>query len=93
VQWETEEVCEEGGSGHWRRVTCCYVRGALGEIGRSRVVVVYHEGADFGIRDEWRTLAAALVEDEEVGRVVGFHESTLKRAVDCVAFAQQMDVD
>jgi hypothetical protein len=69
------------------------VRGALGKIGRSGMVVVYHKRAHFGIRDNWRALAAALVEDENVGRIMGFHESALGRAVDCVAFAQQMDFD
>jgi hypothetical protein len=49
------------------------VGGALGEIGWSCVVVVYYKGADFGIRDEWRALATALVKDEDVRRVVGFH--------------------
>ena len=34
-----------------------------------------------------------MIEDEDVGRVIGFHESALRRAVDVGAFAQYMDVD
>jgi len=57
------------------------------------VVVVNDERADIGVRDEGRALAAALVEDEDVGWMIGFHESALGRAVDVGAFAQYMYVD
>lgn len=56
-------------------------------------MVVDDQRADVGIRNKWRALAAALIKDEDVGRMVGFHGSALRRAVDVGAFAQYMDVD
>ena len=56
-------------------------------------MVVDNERADIGVRDEWRALAAALIEDEDIGRIISFHENALRRAVDVGAFAQYMDVD
>jgi hypothetical protein len=67
--------------------------GSFRKIGWSGMMVVDDERADIRIRNEWRTLAAALIEDEDVGWVIGFHESALGRAVDVVAFAQYVDVD
>lgn len=34
-----------------------------------------------------------MIEDEDVGWVIGFHESALRRAVDVGAFAQYMNID
>lgn len=51
-------------------------------------MVIDDERADVWVRDKWRTLAATLIEDEDVSRMIGFHQSALGRAVDCVAFAQ-----
>jgi hypothetical protein len=62
--------------------------GSFREIGRSGMMVVDDERADFGVRNKWRALAAALIEDEDVGWVIGFHESALRWAVDVGAFAK-----
>lgn len=56
-------------------------------------MVVDDERADIGIRNEWRALATALVKDEDVGWVMGFHESALRRIVDVGAFAQYVNVN
>lgn len=57
------------------------------------MMVVNDERANIGIRNQWRALAAALIEDEDIGRMIGFHESALRRTVDVGAFAQYVDVD
>ena len=56
-------------------------------------MVVDDERACIRIGNEWRALAAALVKDEDVGWIIRFHGSALRRAVDVGAFAQYMDVD
>ena len=57
------------------------------EIRWGSIMVVYDERADVCVSDKWRAVATALVEDEDVSRMIGFHQSALGRAVDCVAFA------
>jgi hypothetical protein len=67
--------------------------GSFRKIDWSGVMVVDDERADIGIRNEWRALATALVKDEDVGWVIGFHESALRRIVDVGAFAQYVNVN
>ena len=62
-------------------------------ISWSGMMVIDDKRANIGIRNKWRALAATLIEDEYVGRVIGFYQSALRRAVDRVAFAQQMHVN
>jgi translation initiation factor IF-3 len=53
------------------------VHRAFREIGWSGMMVIDNKGENIGIRDKWRALTAALIEDEDVGRMVSFHQSTL----------------
>ena len=54
--------------------------------GAGSVVVIDYEGDGCWVWDQGRALAAALVEDEDVGWVVDGHEGAFSGAVDCAAF-------